>query len=65
MVVCLLDLRTFVFGGGFSAALDVLEPGIRDGIAERSFGDRAGSVRLLRAELGPSAGWIGAARPLH
>jgi glucokinase len=61
-VVCLLDLRTFVFGGGFSAALDVLEPGLRAGIEERSYGDRAPSIRLLRATLGPSAGWIGAAR---
>ena len=56
----LLDLSTYVFGGGFSGALDVLEPGIREGLAERSFGER--DVRLLRATLGPSAGWIGAAR---
>lgn len=61
-VVCLLDLRTFLFGGGFSAALDVLEPGVRAGIDERSYGDRSPHVRLIRATLGPSAGWIGAAR---
>jgi glucokinase len=61
-VVNLLDLRLYVFGGGFSAALDVLEPGIRAGIGERSFGRREQSVRLLRAALGPRAGWIGAAR---
>lgn len=60
-VVCLLDLRLFIFGGGFSGALDVLEPGIREGLDERSYGDRAPTVRLLRASLGPSAGWIGAA----
>ena len=59
-VLCLLDLRLYVFGGGFSAAFEALEPGIRAGIAERSFGDR--EVRLRRAELGPAAGWIGAAR---
>ncbi|MBM3975745.1 MAG: ROK family protein [Planctomycetes bacterium] len=64
-VVCLLDLSCFVFGGGFSAALDVLEPGIRAGIRERSFGSRAETTRLLRATLGPSAGWIGAARLAH
>lgn len=64
-VVCLLDLSCFVFGGGFSAALDVLEPGIRAGIRERSYGGRAEAVRLLRATLGPSAGWIGAARLAH
>ncbi len=64
VVVSLLDLRFYVFGGGFSAALDTLESGIRAGIAERSYGDRAGKIRLLRAALGPSAGWIGAARTL-
>jgi glucokinase len=61
-VVCLLDLRCYVFGGGFAAALDTLEPGIRVGIDERSYGKRASSVRLLGATLGPAAGWIGAAR---
>lgn len=61
-VLCLLDIRCFVFGGGFSAALDVLEPGIRAGIEERSYGDRQHHVRLQRATLGPKAGWIGAAK---
>jgi glucokinase len=61
-VLALLDVRTFVFGGGFSAALDVLEPGIRRALKEWSYGDRVDSVRLLPARLGPSAGWIGAAR---
>ena len=60
-VISLLDLRCFVFGGGFSAALDTMEAGIRDGIEERCFGSRADKVRLLTATLGPSAGWIGAA----
>jgi glucokinase len=63
-VLCLLDVRLFVFGGGFSAALDQLEPGLRVGADERSFGARSQSLRLLRAGLGTSAGWIGAARPL-
>jgi glucokinase len=61
-VVSILDLRLFVFGGGFSGALDVLQPGIREGLDERCYGGRGPSVRLLRATLGPSAGWIGAAR---
>jgi glucokinase len=64
-VVVLLDLRTFVFGGGFAAALDVLEPGIRRALEEWSYGDRVGSVKLIGASLGPSAGWIGAARLLR
>lgn len=62
VVVSLLDLRCFVFGGGFSAALDTLDAGIRAGVDERCYGSRAASLRLLRASLGPSAGWIGAAR---
>lgn len=62
MVLNLLDVRAFVFGGGFSAALSNLAPGIREGIAERSYGDRLASVELLPAELGPQAGWIGAAK---
>ncbi len=61
-VLCMLDIRCFLFGGGFSAALDVLEPGIRQGIAERSYGNRENLVRLLGAKLGPKAGWIGAAK---
>jgi glucokinase len=61
-VLALLDVRTFVFGGGFSAALDVLEPGIRRALQQWSYGERVASVQLLPASLGPSAGWIGAAR---
>ena len=62
VVVCLLDLRTFVIGGGFGAATDVLEPGIREGLRDRSYGERLKSIRILPAVLGPDAGWIGAAR---
>ncbi len=61
-VVSLLDVRTFVVGGGFAAALDQLEPGIRAGLRESTFGARVEDVRVVRAKLGPSAGWIGAAR---
>lgn len=60
--VCLLDLRLFVVGGGFSAALDLLLPGILDGIRSGAYGERADEVRVVRARLGGSAGWIGAAR---
>lgn len=61
-VLALLDVRTYVFGGGFSAALDVLEPGIRRALSQWSYGERVSAVRLLEARLGASAGWIGAAR---
>jgi len=62
VAISLLDLRCFVIGGGFGAALDTLLPGIRTGIAERCYGERLKSVRIERAELGADAGWIGAAR---
>jgi glucokinase len=61
-VLTLLDVRLFVIGGGFGAAVDVLEPGIREGLAERSYGARVAEVRIVPAALGADAGWIGAAR---
>jgi glucokinase len=61
-VVTLLDLRLFVVGGGFGAALDVLLPGLREGMSERSYGERLEGVRVLPAALGADAGWIGAAK---
>lgn len=60
-VVTLLDVRAFVIGGGFGAALDLLAPGIHQGLDERAFGRGSESVRVLPAELGSDAGWIGAA----
>lgn len=60
--VCLLDLRQIVIGGGFSAAFDLLKPGIDAGILEGVWGERAGDIRVERAALGADAGWIGAAR---
>lgn len=64
-VVALLDLRCFVIGGGFGAALDTLLPGVRAGLEERCYGERVQAVRVLPAALGPDAGWIGAARLRH
>ncbi|QDU83649.1 N-acetylglucosamine repressor [Planctomycetes bacterium Pla163] len=58
----LFDLRTYLFGGGFAAALDVLLPGVRRGIEAASYGGRTAEIELLPAVLGPAAGWIGAAR---
>ena len=59
--LCLVDVRLFVFGGGFAAALDTLEDGLRLGLAEWAYGSRVEEVQLLPAALGPAAGWIGAA----
>ncbi|MDP6409343.1 MAG: ROK family protein [Planctomycetota bacterium] len=61
-VVTLLDLRCFLIGGGFGRALDVLRAGVAEGIAERTTGPGRAGLRILCAELGPDAGWIGAAR---
>jgi glucokinase len=61
-VLTLLDIRLFVIGGGFGAALDMLRPGIAAGLGERSYGRRLEHVRVVPAELGSDAGWMGAAR---
>jgi len=58
----ILDVRCFLIGGGFGAALDVLRPGIVEGILERCYGRTPEQLRILPASLGPDAGWIGAAR---
>ena len=36
--------------------------GIRSGIEERTYGRRIADIRVVPAELGADAGWIGAAR---
>jgi len=61
-VLLLLDVRCFLVGGGFGAALDVIEPGVIEGILERSYGRSPEDLRVLPATLGADAGWIGAAR---
>lgn len=60
--VMLLDLDSFLIGGGFGAALDLLLPGIQDGLLERSYGRTRESFQILPATLGADAGWIGAAK---
>jgi len=59
-VDALLDVATVVIGGGFGRALKMLRPGIEEVFEERDYG--GAGLRLLAAELGASAGWIGAAR---
>ncbi len=61
----LLDLRVYVIGGGFGAALELLRPGIEAGLEERAYGRVAGDYKILRATLGADAGWVGAARIGH
>jgi glucokinase len=59
-VVSLLDITFFVIAGGFSAALPQLHAGVMETLAERRYGTPEPIV--VRATLGPDAGWIGAAR---
>lgn len=63
--ICLVDVRCYVLGGGFSAALEALRPGIEAGIREGAYGDRVAAISIRRATLGGNAGWIGAARLAH
>ncbi len=58
-VLVLLDVPTIVIGGGLGLAFSSLEPGIREGIAERDFANR--QPLIVPAYLGANAGWIGAA----
>jgi glucokinase len=57
-----LDVRTIVFGGGVSGALDLLEPLIRLELEGRLWGLDPASIRILRATLGDDAGVLGAAK---
>ncbi len=61
-VLSMLDVRTFVIGGGFGRALDQLITGIRRGLHEWAYGERVERLHIIPAELGSRAGWIGAAR---
>ena len=59
-LITLFDVQTFAIGGGFGAALDVLEEGAREVLSERRYG--TAPAVLVPATLGSDAGWIGAAR---
>ena len=59
-VSAILDVGLYLIGGGFGAALDLLLPGLEEAYGERDYG--AAPPRILPAELGGAAGWIGAAR---
>lgn len=56
----LLDLHTFIIGGGVSRAYDLFHPMVMDELERRLFRVAKGSVRVLRAELGNDAGLYGA-----
>lgn len=56
-----LDLDAMVFGGGVSAAFDLVEARLREKLRARCFAKPLGEVPLLVSELGEHAGVIGAA----
>jgi len=57
----LLDIYTFIAGGGVSRAYDYFYPMVMEEIDQRIFSSVRGRIRLLRAELGNDAGVYGAA----
>ncbi len=57
-----LDVRTIVFGGGVSGALDLLEPLIRLELEGRLWGLDPASIRILHGTLGDDAGVLGGAK---
>lgn len=56
----LLDIYTFIVGGGISRAYDLFCPMVMEDIDLRVFTSARGRIRLLRAELGNDAGVYGA-----
>ncbi len=61
-VLMILDVRTYLVGGGFGATLDLMHERVLDGMLERSWGHDREGITIKRTELGADAGWIGAAR---
>jgi len=57
----LLDIHTFIVGGGVSGAYDLFCPMVMDELNRRVFKLSRGRVRLIRAQLGNDAGMYGAA----
>jgi glucokinase len=60
-IVNLLNLEAVILTGGVSASYDLLEGALRDELDERAFAVNARRVRLMRGQLGDSAGILGAA----
>jgi glucokinase len=59
--VNLLDIATFIIGGGIAAAGDVLFEGIREGAQARVLRVHRDHLRIIPAETGNDAGMLGAA----
>lgn len=56
----LLDIHSFIIGGGISRAFDLFSPMIMEELDQRVFIMSRDSIRLIRAQLGNDAGVIGA-----
>jgi glucokinase len=61
-LVDVLNPDLIVIGGGAAKGWDLFIDNVRTEIAERAFGPPAKRVKLVRAELGGSAGILGAAK---
>ncbi|MDT8324739.1 MAG: ROK family protein, partial [Bacteroidota bacterium] len=57
----LLDITTFIIGGGISAAGDILFDAVRGSAAERVLKVHRDHLTIIPAELGNDAGMLGAA----
>jgi len=56
----LLDIETFIVGGGVSRAYDLFCPWVMAELDRRVFSAAQGNIRLIRAQLGNDAGLLGA-----
>jgi len=59
--VNLLNLEAIIVGGGVSGSFELIAPALRREIDARAFQQPGARVKLLKSELGDSAGIIGAA----
>jgi glucokinase len=57
-----MDVHTVVVGGGMAAALDLMEPALRDEIALRAYALHPDDAIVRRAAVTPTPGVVGAAR---
>lgn len=56
-----IDPRAVVIGGGLGCAGGIFNEALRHEFYQRHWSELHGEVQILRAKLGPDAGWIGAA----
>ncbi len=60
-VIHILDIGTFLLGGGMSRAFDLFHPWLMEEVERRIYGIGIGAISIRRASCGEEAGEIGAA----